>query len=189
MLPEDRKLDGLLLTQPITTNVTLARLDACSHAGWLRNSTERRLATEYVADLDVRCNSVAQAARLLSGGNQQKVLLARWLLRDCRVLLCDEPTRGIDVTARAIIYSRLDQLARAGKAILIASSDLEELMMLCDRIAVISAGRIAAVFTRGEWTEDRIMTAAFSGYTGQRQKVASAPATDTHLDQGPLDNE
>ena len=101
----------------------------------------------------------------LSGGNQQKVVLARWLYRDCKVLICDEPTRGIDVGARQEIYRLLRELADAGKALVVVSSDLHELVAISDRIAVLSAGKLAATFARGEWTEDGIMAAAFSEFT------------------------
>lgn len=165
MLPEDRKMQGLLLPHAVAMNVTLARMrDVSFGGGALRAGRERQLADRYRESLAIRCDSVEQPVLRLSGGNQQKVLVARWLMRDCRVLLCDEPTRGIDVGAREMIYGLLRGLARAGKALLVASSDLNELMVLCDRIAVISAGDIAATFVRGEWTEDKIMTAAFSRY-------------------------
>ncbi len=98
----------------------------------------------------------------LSGGNQQKVLIAKWLSRNCDVLIFDEPTRGIDVGARFEIYQLLGQLAEQGKAIIMVSSDLKELLTLCDRIAVMSAGHLAATFRRGDWTQDKIMAAALS---------------------------
>ncbi len=112
----------------------------------------------------IRCASTEQPVFELSGGNQQKVVFARWLLRDCEVLLFDEPTRGIDVGAKLEIYQLLDELAEKGKAIVVVSSDLKELLALCDRIAVMSAGRIAASFRRGEWSQEKIMAAALSGY-------------------------
>jgi ribose transport system ATP-binding protein len=115
--------------------------------------------------------SIEQPVAQLSGGNQQKVLMGRWLMRDCDVLLLDEPTRGIDVGARQTIYGLLDDLAARGKALVVVSSEPRELMAICDRIAVLSAGRIAATFARGEWTEASIMHAAFSGYLD-----AAAPA-------------
>jgi ribose transport system ATP-binding protein len=115
--------------------------------------------------LAVRCSSAEQVARNLSGGNQQKVVLARWLYRDCDILICDEPTRGIDVGAKFEIYRLLGELAADGKAIVVVSSDLKELLALCDRIAVMSAGKLVTEFRRGEWTEDRIMSAAFSELT------------------------
>jgi ribose transport system ATP-binding protein len=165
LIPEDRKQDGLLLTQPLRVNITLARMDAVSHGnGWVRTSSERREAERFRALLDVRCASVEQPVAELSGGNQQKAVIARWLLRDCDVLLFDEPTRGIDVAAKAAVYTLLDDLAAAGKAIVVASSEMEELMAISDRIAVLSAGGIAATFPRGGWTHDGIMEAAFSGH-------------------------
>jgi ribose transport system ATP-binding protein len=100
----------------------------------------------------------------LSGGNQQKAIIARWLMRDSGVLLFDEPTRGIDVGAKFEIYALFDALAEAGKAILMVSSDLRELMAVCDRIAVLSAGRLVATFHRGQWSQERILSAALSEY-------------------------
>jgi ribose transport system ATP-binding protein len=163
-LTEDRKSQGLLLPKPLRINVTLARLsdDLRGTAGWLRRDRETAVAERWVDQLAIRCSSIEQTAGNLSGGNQQKVVLARWLYRDCSVLICDEPTRGIDVGAKFEIYRLLDQLAAAGKGIIVVSSDLKELLALCDRIAVLSAGQLVKVFNRGEWTEDLIMTAAFS---------------------------
>jgi ribose transport system ATP-binding protein len=106
----------------------------------------------------------------LSGGNQQKVVMAKWLLRDGQILIFDEPTRGIDVGAKFEIYQLLDDLAGKGKAVIVVSSDLKELLAICDRIVVMSAGRVTANFRRGEWTQEKIMAAALSGYaspTGQ----------------------
>jgi ribose transport system ATP-binding protein len=100
----------------------------------------------------------------LSGGNQQKVMIARWLLRESSVILFDEPTRGIDVGARASIYHLLKDLASEGKAVVLASSDLEELLGICDRIGVLSAGRLAEIFERGRWSREAITAAAFEGY-------------------------
>jgi ribose transport system ATP-binding protein len=120
----------------------------------------------------VRRTSVEQPVAELSGGNQQKVVIARWLARDCDVLLFDEPTRGIDVAAKETVYRLLDELASAGKALVVASSEVEELLALCDRIAVMSVGRIAAVFERGDWTQERIMTAAFSGHVATAGALA-----------------
>ena len=100
----------------------------------------------------------------LSGGNQQKVVISKWLFRHCEILIFDEPTRGIDVGAKFEIYQLLRKLADEGKAILVVSSELPELLAICDRIAVMSAGRVAASFSRGEWTQEKIMAAALSGY-------------------------
>ena len=166
-LTEDRKAQGLLLPTPVRMNVTLARLgdELCGPGGWLRRTRENSVAEKWVQQLGIRCSSIEQTAGNLSGGNQQKVVLARWLYRDCRVLICDEPTRGIDVGAKFEIYRLLNQLAKAGKGIVVVSSDLKELLALCDRIAVLSAGRLVRFFNRGEWTEDQIMAAAFSELT------------------------
>ncbi|MBV9273464.1 MAG: sugar ABC transporter ATP-binding protein [Verrucomicrobia bacterium] len=163
-LTEDRKSQGLLLPKALRMNITLARLndELRGAAGWLHRDKEIAVAEGWVRQLDVRCSTIEQTAENLSGGNQQKVVLARWLYRNCRVLICDEPTRGIDVGAKFEIYRLLDQLAEQGKGIIVVSSDLKELLGLCDRIAVLSAGRLVKIFDRGEWTEDLIMAAAFS---------------------------
>ena len=166
-LTEDRKAQGLLLSKPLRMNITLARLrdEVASRTGWINPAAETRVAEDWIERLRVRCSSSEQNAVNLSGGNQQKVVLARWLYRDCTVLICDEPTRGIDVGARQEIYRLLRELAGAGKALIVVSSDLHELLAVSDRIAVLSAGKLAATFTRGDWTEDRIMAAAFSEFT------------------------
>jgi ribose transport system ATP-binding protein len=164
LLTEDRKAEGLLLSQSLASNLTIADLRAVSLAGWIRRAAETRVFERWSQRLRIRARDGLQRVDELSGGNQQKVVLARWLHRDCRVLLLDEPTRGVDVGARADIYAELDALAEAGKALLVVSSDLRELMMLCDRIAVLSAGRLAGVFLRESWSEEVLLEAAFSAY-------------------------
>jgi ribose transport system ATP-binding protein len=166
-LTEDRKSQGLLLPKPIRMNISLARLigEISGFAGWLNRSKEIEVSDKWIRNLKIRCSSGEQRAVNLSGGNQQKVVLARWLYRECRVLICDEPTRGIDVGAKFEIYRLLGELAAAGTAVIVVSSDLKELLALCDRIAVLSLGKIVSDFRRGEWTEDRIMAAAFSELT------------------------
>ena len=165
LIPEDRQAHGLLLARPVRLNATLGRLDMVARrGGWIDLQAEHRLAVDLCDRLGVRRTSVEQPVAELSGGNQQKVVIARWLARECDVLLFDEPTRGIDVSAKETVYRLLDELAMAGKALVVASSEVEELLALCDRIAVMSAGRIAAVFERGDWTQERIMAAAFSGH-------------------------
>ena len=168
LLTEDRKGQGLLLPLSVRVNLTLAHLrDVARLGGWLDPAREEAVAARFLDALSVRCRSAEQRVAELSGGNQQKVVLAKWLYRDCRILLCDEPTRGIDVGAKFEVYRLLGELARRGKAIVVASSDLLELLALCDRIAVLSAGRLAATFARGEWSQDKIMAAALSGYVGR----------------------
>lgn len=165
LLTENRKEQGLLLAMSVRENVTVACLDRLSRAGgWIRRAAEEQAASRWVETLRIRCHSIEQPVVELSGGNQQKAVIARWLFRDCDILVFDEPTRGIDVGARLEIYGLLAALADRGKALVLVSSDLKELLVLCDRIAVMSAGRIAATLDRAEATPDRIMTAALSGY-------------------------
>ena len=168
MVPEDRKQDGLLLAQSIRVNTTLATLPRHSRfGGWLDNRAEEKTTSEICSRMAVRCASLEQAVSELSGGNQQKVVVGRWLARNCNVLLFDEPTRGIDVAAKDMIYQLLRELAAEGKALVVVSSELTELMALCDRILVMSAGRLAAEFLPGQWTQEKITQAAFSGYLEQ----------------------
>ncbi len=158
---EDRKGQGLLLSQSVRANITLARLGALAWSGGvIDRARERATAGDAIKSLRVRCASTEQPVLHLSGGNQQKVIIARWLWRNAEVLLFDEPTRGIDVGAKFEIYALLAELAAQGKAIVVASSELEELMALCDRIAVLSAGRLTAVYARDEWSQEKIMNAA-----------------------------
>lgn len=168
LLTENRKEEGLLLPLSIRANITLAGLGRLAgRAGWIHRGDEHGQSRHWVDRLRLHCRSPEQPAAELSGGNQQKVVLARWLFRDCDILFVDEPTRGIDVGARQEIHRVLRELADAGKAVAVVSSDLVELMALVDRMVVLSAGRDAATFARGEWTEDAILSAALSGYTGE----------------------
>ena len=166
LVTEDRKSQGLLLPLAIRINATLANIGAVSRRGWLKPSAERAQVNHLHDALGVKSRSIDQPVGELSGGNQQKVVFARWLHRDCKVLLLDEPTRGVDISARSDIYFQMERLADAGKAMLMVSSDLRELMFVCDRIAVMSAGRLVQVFKRGEWTQQALLEAAFSGYLG-----------------------
>jgi ribose transport system ATP-binding protein len=169
LLTEDRKEQGLLLQLSLASNVTLPSLRRFSNGlGWIRRTAESDEAARWIQTLAIRCRDSGQRTSDLSGGNQQKVVLAKWLGRDCDVLIFDEPTRGIDVGAKFEIYQVLDDLATKGKALVVVSSDLPELMALCDRIAVMSAGRISATFTRGQWTSEAILNAALAGYVGER---------------------
>ncbi|HNY78694.1 MAG: sugar ABC transporter ATP-binding protein [Sedimentisphaerales bacterium] len=164
LLTEDRKEQGLFLPLAIRANVSIAHLDDVSTLGWLSEAHEKAVAQRYVDSLDVRCSSCEQAVGQLSGGNQQKVVIAKWLYRDCDILIFDEPTRGIDVGAKFEIYRMLASLAQQGKTIVFVSSDLKELMAISHRILVLSAGRVAGTFARDGWSEEQIMSAAFSEY-------------------------
>ena len=130
----------------------------------MRKQSERLQTQQMTRQLETKCSNIDQLVATLSGGNQQKVAISKWLVRDAGVFFFDEPTRGIDVAARRRIYRLLESLAEAGKGIVIVSSDLDELMETCDRIGVISAGRWIADFDRDSWSTDQIMQAAFAGY-------------------------
>ncbi len=164
LITEDRKGEGLLLGQPIAANLALGNMPAVSKHGVMRPAAEQALAQRQIDAMRIRCNGAHQAVVELSGGNQQKVVIGRWLERDCQVLLFDEPTRGIDVGAKFEIYGLLGELARQGKALVVVSSDMRELMLICDRIGVLSAGRLIETFDRDDWTQDRLLAAAFAGY-------------------------
>lgn len=168
MVTEDRKSNGLLLEQSIQSNATLCSLwNRFSKWGILRRDIEESVTQEQVQSLEIRCNSVLQPVGQLSGGNQQKVAICKWLVRDASVLFFDEPTRGIDVAARQRIYSLMENLAKTRKTLVVVSSDLEELTQICDRILVMSAGRLTAQFLRGEWSTEKLNEAAFVGHRTQ----------------------
>lgn len=176
LVTEDRKSQGLLLPQSIRVNATVSDLGAVSRAGWLQTAKERRITRRLVDTLRIRSQSGEQVVSTLSGGNQQKVVFARWLHRECKVLLLDEPTRGVDVGARADLYAELDRMTDAGKALLMVSSDLRELMIMCDRIGVMRAGRLVAVFERGHWSDQSLLAAAFGDAGVRPPPSPSSPA-------------
>ena len=167
MVPEDRKSHGILLSQGLRVNATLATADLYSKFGYIHSGLERKASEEGSQRLDIKCEDVDQPVEQLSGGNQQKVVMLRWLLRDSEILLLDEPTRGIDIAAKESIYALLREFVQKGKSILLVSSELLELMSLCDRIGVFSGGRICEEFTPDNWTQEKITKAAFSAYLGQ----------------------
>ncbi len=142
LAPEERKSQGLLLDEPVYRNVTLSTFARYARASVLDERGERRVAREQIEALDVRPTDPERHARTLSGGNQQKVMLARWLVHGCRVLLLDEPTRGVDVGARAEIYGLVQRLAAAGNAVVVVSSEIEEVLALAHRVLVVADGRV-----------------------------------------------
>ena len=158
---EDRKAEGLALERSIAFNLTLSRPVAAR--GVLRPAEERGAVERWIASLGVRCRDGAQSIGELSGGNQQKVALARLLHQDADVLLLDEPTRGVDVGAKVEIYRLLGELAAQGKALLVVSSYFPELLGICDRIAVMHRGRLGAARPASEWTETTLLDAAARG--------------------------
>jgi ribose transport system ATP-binding protein len=143
LAPEDRKSQALLLDWSLAKNVTLSSLKRFAHP-LLRTRAERNDAREQLRKLNTVPDDPDRIVRLLSGGNQQKVVLARWLLRDCRVLLLDEPTRGVDVKTKAELYRIITDLAKAGVGVLVVSSELDELVGICSRILVMREGEIVA---------------------------------------------
>jgi ribose transport system ATP-binding protein len=163
LAPEDRKGDGLVLMHSVAENTTLACLDEILRFGLIQPARERELVSRYVERLHVRTPTLRQAVRLLSGGNQQKVVLAKWLATKPKVLLLDEPTRGIDINAKKEIYALVDELARSGLAVVMVSSELPEILAIADRILVLAEGRVTAEFARGAATEEAILRAALPG--------------------------
>jgi ribose transport system ATP-binding protein len=160
LLPEDRRLQGLMMSMSVAENTTIAVLSRFQRFGFIHARQEQRALHPLARQLSLQCDSTAQPVGQLSGGNQQKVLLARWLLRDPDVLFLDDPTRGIDVAAKQDIYGIVDALAAAGKGVVLVSSELPELLRCCDRILVLSEGRLTAIYDAMEATQERIMAAA-----------------------------
>lgn len=156
-LSEDRKKDGLALSMPVAVNITLANVRAISSHGFLRFSEETAVAQRYVRELNIRTPSVGQTVRNLSGGNQQKIVIGKWLYRGSRILFFDEPTRGIDVGAKYAIYGLMDQLAADGVGVVLISSELPELLGMTDRIAVFHEGRITAVLDTRKTNQEEIL--------------------------------
>ena len=156
---EDRKGCGLVLEQEIRKNVTLANLPKVASHGVIDENAEAKVAQGYRESLHIRSSGIEQLAVNLSGGNQQKVVLSKWLFTQPRLLILDEPTRGIDVGAKFEIYTIIDQLARNGEGILMISSEMPELLGMCDRIYVMNEGRFAAELDRSEASQERIMRA------------------------------
>ena len=162
-VPEDRKGQGLVLGMPIEANITLPILPRLAKGIWLRTRLRRQVAQRLVGEVGVRPPDVRRLAMQLSGGNQQKVVLGKWLGDNASVFILDEPTRGIDVGAKVEIYHLIDRLAHAGAAILLISSELPEILGLSDRVAVMRQGRIVDQCPRAEATEERIVQAAMAG--------------------------
>ena len=155
-LSEDRKGDGLTLNQSVADNVTVTRFDSCSRLGWLDLSAQRKQAEKLVNALKIRARGVQQDVGSLSGGNQQKVIVARLLHQDADVLLLDEPTRGIDIGSKAQVYETIAACAAQGKAVLMVSSYLPELFGMCDRLAVMSRGYLSEAEAIDEWTPESV---------------------------------
>ncbi len=164
LMTEDRKGQGLLLTLPCCENITITDLAKISRAGLLQREVERSESSELVVKLRIKTPSVYQLVRNFSGGNQQKVIIAKWLFRGSKILICDEPTRGVDVGAKSEIYDLLWQLAATGRGIIFVSSELPELIAVCHRIVVFAKGKIVGDVPRTAFDQQRILSLAYEEY-------------------------
>jgi ABC-type sugar transport system ATPase subunit len=157
LVPEDRKRHGLVLSMSVLANATLATIERFARAMFVNRSAERRAADPFFRRLRLTAARVDMPAAALSGGNQQKVVLTKWLAARCRVLMLDEPTRGVDVGAKAEMHGLIDELAAAGTAIVLISSELPEVLNLASRVLVFRHGRIVGELSRGEATQEAVM--------------------------------
>ena len=159
-LPEDRKQHGVIADMAVDQNVSLANLPAVARGGMIDRPRERLQARDYVDRLRIKTAAVSSAVESLSGGNQQKVALARWLATSPKVLILDEPTQGVDVGSKSEIHALMQDLAERGLAILMISSELPEILGMSDRVAVMRGGTIAGMLSRDEATQERVMAIA-----------------------------
>ena len=179
-LPEDRKRHGLALDLDVETNIVMATLERfTSFLGWVQTRDTASTAAHYVDMLNVRTPSLAQRVENLSGGNQQKVVISKWLAADTDILIFDEPTRGIDVGAKSEVYRLLNELAERGKAIIMISSELPELIRMSHRVVVMCEGRIT-----GELVGDAITQEAIMNLATLREKVVAGANSDAEEDPG-----
>lgn len=163
MLPEDRKRQGVLLEQSIKMNTSITAMEKVQKKGIFRSKKEADFVKELLGRINTKYASIENPASSLSGGNQQKVALAKWLAADCKCIIFDEPTRGVDVGAKTEIYHCINQLAEAGLAVIMISSEMPELIGMCDDIIVMHQGRIRGTLSRDEFSEDNIIFAAMGG--------------------------
>ena len=161
-VPEDRDEEGIILDMELRENITLPLLKACSRMGWLNRQGESQIATEYVDALAIKASGLDQKVGGLSGGNKQKVSLAKWLALQCKVLILDEPTKGIDVAAKAAVHQLVSEFAARGFGIIMISSDLPEIMGMSDRVLVMHEGVVKGEFDRQGLTEQKILSEALS---------------------------
>ena len=174
MLVEDRKSQGLLLSHSVTKNISFAKLNTLINGfGSVNNDIESELAKSMKEKLNIQYNSSNQPISFLSGGNQQKALLARWLAIHFSILLLDEPSRGVDARAKSQIQSLIRELAAQGKALIVVSSETQELLKVSDRIAVMSNGRLAGIFNANDLTEEKLLEASFSFYSSEETRMES----------------
>jgi ribose transport system ATP-binding protein len=179
LLTEDRKSQGLILDMTCAQNTTLTKLDAVVERGLLQTGREAELTERLIEALSIKAQSPAQVVRFLSGGNQQKVVIAKWLFAESRVLIFDEPTRGIDVGAKFEIYNLIWDMADQGKAIIVVSSDLPELLGICHRIVVFSKGAIVGELDRAGFSEKAVLELAYRNYLDPGARAAQDQTIST----------
>ena len=161
MVTEDRKKDGLLVELDVSENIAIANLDTLSNpVGVLNAKRERDMANRAVKELKIKTPSIKSEVKNLSGGNQQKIVVGKWLMRDAKVIIFDEPTRGIDVAAKVEIYNLMNKLKKSGIGVMFVSSELPEVLGMSDRIIVMCSGRITGELSRDEATQEKIMELA-----------------------------
>jgi len=163
LVTEDRRNEGLAMDLSLKDNVTLANLNKFLSYGWIREGDETESAKSCIEELDIRCRGPEQGVRYLSGGNQQKVVVAKWLLTESRVMIFDEPTRGIDVGAKSEMFELIGRLAEQGVAVIMISSYMPEVLGMSDRILVMAKGRVSTILDREEATQEKIMSYATVG--------------------------
>jgi len=163
LLPENRRDDGLALDLSVKDNITLANVTRFTRFGWIRKSNESSESEIYRKDLKIKCQQLNQSVKFLSGGNQQKILIARWLITNTKILIFDEPTRGIDVGTKTEIFGLINQLAKKGVAVIMISSYLPEILTMSDRIMVMREGRITARFEKKDANQEKILNYATVG--------------------------
>lgn len=163
LIPEDRRGEGLIMHMDVSENITLPNIRRLSPWGFLRKKRERKIGEEIAHQVDIRMSSTRQRVRYLSGGNQQKVVVAKWLGKKSKVFLLDEPTAGIDVGAKAEIYQLVSNLVAGGAGVIFISSEIPEVLGIADRILVMRSGRVVAEFDRSEATEEKILTVVLAG--------------------------
>ena len=154
---EDRKQYGLMLDKSVTDNTVVASVDKFINSGWINDSEMSRESEKFNKILRTKTPSMQQILKKLSGGNQQKVIVARWLMKDCDIFIFDEPTRGIDIGAKSEMYDLMEQLAQEGKSIIMISSELAEIQRLSDRVVVMCEGKITGEIDIADATQEEIM--------------------------------
>ncbi|HET7412291.1 MAG TPA: ATP-binding cassette domain-containing protein, partial [Pararhizobium sp.] len=177
LVPEDRKGQGIVLDLAIRKNATMANMNPVTRIGFFRHRREREIVQNLIDALRIKLGSMQDPVSSLSGGNQQKIVLAKWFHADVDLIILDEPTRGVDVGAKTEIYSLIHRLAAQGKAVIVISSEHAELFGLCDRVLVMGEGELRGTLMPDEYQEEKLLTLSMTRSGGQRSKEASQGAT------------